>query len=133
MIEQFLCRLFSAQCQLKSLRLDISSDFIHGSIHRCLASNSYFSSDFIQYQLESCCVTLRRLHIRLQSTYVLENLIEHLPNLEQMSVQFVFSLGFDSSRNWNVKTLRQSNENWFSKVRNKKKNDLFYVVNFSIF
>ncbi|CAF1400525.1 unnamed protein product [Rotaria sordida] len=116
MIKQLVCRLFSVQCQLKSLRLDIGNDFINGSVHTCLASNSYFSSNFIQYKLESCCMTLHRLDIRLICTDVLENLIEHLSNLEQISVEFVFSLGFNLSWKWNVETLKQSNENWFNKI-----------------
>lgn len=127
MIEQFVCRLFSSQCQLKSLRLDIGNDFVIGRIHLCLAPNSYLSSNSIQYQLESCCITLRRLHIRLQCTSVLENLIEHLPNLEKLSVEFVLSLELNSSWKRNVETLRQSNKNWFCKVRTKKKQKLPFL------
>ncbi|CAF3869168.1 unnamed protein product [Rotaria sp. Silwood1] len=65
MIKQLVCQLFSEQCQLKSLRLDISDEFINTDIHTCLASNSYLSSNFIRYQPQSCCMTLRRLFIRL--------------------------------------------------------------------
>jgi hypothetical protein len=103
MIEQFLCKLFSAQCQLKSLQLDISNDFRNGSIHRCLSLNS------IQNQHQSRCVALRHLHIRLNQTCFLENLIEYVPNLEQLSVEFDSSLG--SYASW------KSNEKWFNKVR----------------
>ena len=132
MIEQLLCQLFSGQCQLKSLRLDISNDFLDGSIHQCLPSNSHLTSKFTHYELQSCCITLRYLYIQLNQPCFLENLIEYVPNLEQMSVQFHSSLKFNSSWETNVETLRQSKENWFSKVRNKRENYvLFYFMNFS--
>ncbi len=112
MIKQLLCQLFSGQCQLTSLRLDISNEFRCGTIYRCLSSNSDLSSNLIQYQLQSCNITLRRLHIRLNYSYFLESLIEYVPNLEQISVEF------DAIWKSNIEALRQSNENWFNKVRN---------------
>ncbi|CAF4713535.1 unnamed protein product, partial [Rotaria sp. Silwood2] len=114
-IKQLLCQLFSGRCRLKSLRLDISNEFTSGDIHKCLVGNSYFSSNFIVNQCESCCMTLRRLFIRLKYTFFLENLIEHVPNLEEMSVQFEYSLNFDSLWELNIETSSQSNENWFNK------------------
>ncbi|CAF1342729.1 unnamed protein product [Rotaria sordida] len=116
MIKKLLCQLFSGQCHLTSLQLDISNEFRNGYIHRCLTSQSYLSSNSIQDELQSYCVTLRRLHIRLNHTCFLENLIEHVPNLEQMSVRFQYSLVFDSLETSNVEKLNQSNENWFNKV-----------------
>jgi hypothetical protein len=116
MIKQFLRQLFSAQCQLTSLRLDIGNEFRYGGIHGCLTSNSDLFSNFIQCQLPSCCVTLRRLHIRLNQTCFLESLIEHVPNLEKMFVEFRSSLNNGSSWSSNVEILRQSNGNWFNKV-----------------
>jgi len=62
-------------------------------------------------------MTLRRLFIRLTYTCFLENLIEHVPNLEELSVQFEYSLKFDSLWKLNIETSNQSNENWFNKVR----------------
>ncbi|CAF4496811.1 unnamed protein product, partial [Rotaria sp. Silwood2] len=115
-IKQLLCQLFSGRCRLKSLRLDISNEFTSGDIHKCLVGNSYFSSNFIVNQCESCCMTLRRLFIRLKYTFFLENLIEHVPNLEEMSVQFEYSLNFDSLWELNIETSSQSNENWFNKI-----------------
>jgi hypothetical protein len=117
MIKQFLCQLFSGQCQLTSLRLDISNEFRWGAIHRCLSSNSDLSPHFIQYQLQSCNITLHRLHIRLNHSDFLESLIEYVPNLEQISVEFDTSLKFDTLSKSNIEALRQSNENWFNKVR----------------
>ncbi|CAF0836276.1 unnamed protein product [Rotaria sordida] len=116
MIEQLLRQLFSARCQLTSLRLDISNEFRFGGIHGCLASNSHLFSNFIQCQFSSCCVTLRRLHIRLNQTRFLESLIEHVPNLEKIFVEFHSSLNNASSWSSNVEILKQSNGNWFNKV-----------------
>ncbi|CAF3496228.1 unnamed protein product [Rotaria socialis] len=89
LIKQLLCQLFSGRCRLKSLRLDISNEFTSGDIHQCLVGNSYFSSNFIVNQCESCCMTLRRLFIRLKYTFFLENLIEHVPNLEEILKTFI--------------------------------------------
>src|SRR5690349_6863384 len=96
MIKQLLCQLFSGQCRLTYLRLDISNEFTDGDIRRCLASNYCLSSNFVRYQSQSYCMTLRRLFIRLKYTCFLVNLIEHVSNLEQMSIQFHYSLNFDS-------------------------------------
>ncbi|CAF3265999.1 unnamed protein product [Rotaria sp. Silwood2] len=117
MIKQLVYKLFSGQCQLRSLRFDISNDFRDGSIHRCLVRNSYLCFKSIQYQHQSCCVTLRRLHIRLNRTCFLKNLVSHVPNLEKISVEFDSSLDSCVPWNSNVETLRQSKTNWFNKVR----------------
>ncbi|CAF4363021.1 unnamed protein product [Rotaria sp. Silwood2] len=116
MLKQFLCQLFSGQCQLKSLRLDISNEFRDGFFHRCLSSNSNLSFDFIQYPYRSSCVTLRRLHIRLNQSCFLENLIEYVPNIEQMSIECDCSLSSYRLRTSNIETLSQLNENWFNKI-----------------
>ncbi|CAF0874292.1 unnamed protein product [Rotaria sp. Silwood1] len=108
MMKQLLCQLFSGQCKLKSLRLDISNDFINNDIHRCLTSNYYPSTG-------RCCA-LRRLDIRIEYACFLENLIEHVPNLEQLSIEFQFSLKFDSLWKTNFEILEQSNENWLNKI-----------------
>ncbi|UJR29132.1 hypothetical protein I4U23_010346 [Adineta vaga] len=61
-------------------------------------------------------MTLRRLQICLNHTCFLENLIEHVPNLEEMYVQFHLSLTPNSSWVSSVDTLRQSNGNWAHKA-----------------
>ncbi|CAF4919673.1 unnamed protein product, partial [Rotaria sp. Silwood1] len=116
MIKQFLCQLFSRQCQLKSLRLDISYGFIDGAIHRYLPSNSYHSSNLIQYQLQSYCMTLRRLHIRLNQICFFENLIEYVPNLEEITVEFDQTITSYVLNTTNIERLSQSNQNWLYKV-----------------
>ncbi|CAF2983536.1 unnamed protein product, partial [Rotaria sp. Silwood2] len=110
MLIEFLCKLFSSRCQLKTLQLDISKELTNGMIPRYLASNSFLC----QYQ--SCCITLRHLFIRLERKSVLENIIQHLPNLEQISVQFDSSLVLRPLSKSNVETLKNSNGNWFNKV-----------------
>ncbi|CAF2651357.1 unnamed protein product [Rotaria sp. Silwood2] len=110
MMKKLICQLFSSQCHLTSLRLDISHWFIHDDIHQCLTSDS------IQYKHQSFCLTLRRLYLRLRYTRFLEDLIEHVPNLEQISVQFDISLKFDLLWKSNIEIMKQSNENWFNKL-----------------
>ncbi|CAM4849547.1 unnamed protein product [Rotaria magnacalcarata] len=116
LIKVLVCRLFSAQCQLTPLRLDISNEFHCGIIHRSLSSNFDLFPNLIQYQVQSCNITLRRLHIRLNHSRFLESLIDYVPNLEQISVEFDSSLEFDTLWKSTIEALRQSNENWFNKV-----------------
>ncbi|CAF2946329.1 unnamed protein product [Rotaria sp. Silwood2] len=111
MMKQLRCQLYSGEYQLKSLRLDISNNFTNSDIHRCLTSNYYPSTDR--------CFNLRRLDIRIKYTCFLKNLIEHVPNLEQLSIQFKFSLKFDILWKTNFEILEQSNENWLNKERRK--------------
>ncbi|CAF4024654.1 unnamed protein product, partial [Rotaria sordida] len=121
MIKQFLCKLFSDQCQLISFRLDISNESRDGSIHRCLSSSFYIFSNLISYQHQSYCVTLRYLYIRINQIRFLEDLIEHVPNLEKLSVELDCSLGsFASWRKSNVEILKQSKTNWFNKIQKLK-------------
>ena len=121
MIKQLVCRLFSGQCQLTSLRLDISSNWASADIHQCLASNFEYSSHILQNQLQSSCLTLRRLCIRLDYICFLENLIERVPNLERLSVQISSSLKIDPLWQEKVEALTQSNENWFDTVSKKNR------------
>ncbi|CAF3482253.1 unnamed protein product, partial [Rotaria sp. Silwood2] len=121
MIKQFLCKLFSGQCQLISFRLDISNESRDGSIHRCLSSSFYIFSNLIPYQHQSYCVTLRYLYVRINQIRFLEDLIEHVPNLEKLSVELDCSLGsFASWRKSNVEILKQSKTNWFNKLQKLK-------------
>ncbi|CAF4674339.1 unnamed protein product, partial [Rotaria magnacalcarata] len=95
------------ECDIRKLSLDLISP---------KSELTGLSSNLIQYQLQSCNVTLRRLHIRLNHTCYLENLTEYIPNLEQMSVEFHSSSVFNSSWKSNVETLKKSNKNWFNKI-----------------
>ncbi|CAF4939560.1 unnamed protein product, partial [Rotaria socialis] len=107
MMKQLFGLLFSGQCQLKSLQLDINNHFLNQDIHHCLTSHYDPSMDR--------CFTLRHLDVRMACTCLLENLIERVPNLERLSVHFHSSLDFDSLWETNPDRLEQSNENWFNK------------------
>ncbi|CAM4795683.1 unnamed protein product [Rotaria magnacalcarata] len=108
MMKQLFGLLFSGQCQLKSLQLDINNHFLNKDIHHCLTSHYDRSMDR--------CFTLRHLDVRMACTCLLENLIERVPNLERLSVHFQSSLNFDSLWKTNPDRLEQSNENWFNKI-----------------
>ncbi|CAF3645100.1 unnamed protein product [Rotaria socialis] len=108
MMKQLFGLLFSGQCQLKSLQLDINNHFLNKDIHHCLTSHYDRSMDR--------CFTLRHLDVRIACTCLLENLIERVPNLERLSVHFHSSLDFDSLWETNPDRLEQSNENWFNKI-----------------
>lgn len=117
--KELISKLFSDQCQLKSLRLDISSNYGNDGIHGCLNPNSSPSSNSIQHQDQPCCLTLRHLYIRLNHRCFLDNLFDRVPNLEEISLEFVNSLDSYVLRKSNVELLKQSNGNWFNKVREK--------------
>lgn len=110
MIEQIICQLFSVKCNLKSLQLDLGHSLRHETTYR------WYSSNCIQYEDRSSCLSLRRLHIQLTEAHLIENLIEHLPNLEEMSVECLSSLTFNVLRESNLQTLTKSKKNWLNKV-----------------
>ncbi|CAF1136424.1 unnamed protein product [Rotaria sordida] len=115
MFEKFLCQIFSGQCQLISLQLDISQS--NSLIHQCLKSHSLnLSSNKIDDLNQLNCLTLRYLHICIQYTYFLEHLIEHVPNLERLTVRFQHSLKPSDESYSNIEKLTTSNESWFNKV-----------------
>lgn len=112
MFQQLLCQLFSDQCQLISLQLDIRNSSY--DTHQCLKSYSHLPSNTIS---QSYCVTLRRVDIHLDYRCFLEHLIEHVPNLEQLSVQFRYSLMEKPCFDSNIQSSIISKEIWFNKVR----------------
>ena len=117
MVEEVVFQLFSARCSLKSLQLEHVHGKSDGSIYRRSAvSSSSPHCNSILYERQSSCLTLRRLYIRLTEILFIENLVERLPNLEEMLVECPLPLGFNSLRVLNLPTLRKSNENWFNKV-----------------
>ncbi|CAF3299899.1 unnamed protein product [Rotaria socialis] len=82
MFKDLLNEIFSEKCQLISLRLDIPRDHSYLNIHQCLSSSAISNTIKIQY----CCMTLRYVDIRLHYACLIEHLIEHVPNLERLSV-----------------------------------------------
>ncbi|CAF2033763.1 unnamed protein product, partial [Rotaria magnacalcarata] len=115
MLEKFLCKIFSGQSQLISLHLDISE--ASSSIHQCLKSrSSTFSSNNIVDLFHSNCLTLRYLHIHSQFPCFFEHLIEHVPNLEQLTICFQhLRINFAESYS-NIQKLVTSNASWSNKV-----------------
>ena len=117
MFEHFLRELFSSQCQLNSLRLDIGSYYIGYDIDHCKKLFSYSFQNSTSNEFQSYCTTLSRLHIHISYTYFLEHLIEHIPTLEQLSVKFNQTLDVEPRSLSFIEKLTQSNGNWFNKVR----------------
>jgi hypothetical protein len=113
MMAQLVHKLFSNQCRLTTLRLDIV--------------NVEKSTDFYQYldpsyhptlnQLRCCCITLRYLYVRLIHIYSLEYIIEHVPALERLSVHFVDALISERDTEWTIRRLKRTEGNWLNKVR----------------
>ncbi|CAF3793008.1 unnamed protein product [Rotaria sp. Silwood1] len=113
MFKQILCQIFSNQCQLTSLQLDIAN--LSYEIHQSLNSPDYLSSNKISNESQSYCITLRRLFIHLEYACFLEHLIEYVPNLEQLSIHFRNSLIDKYRLDSNIQIPKLSNGNWFNK------------------
>ncbi|CAF4978533.1 unnamed protein product, partial [Rotaria socialis] len=91
-LKEFVFKLFSVKCQLTTLDLDISNDYDSIGIHTCfsLSSNRYLN--LINNKLVTYCTSLRCLRIQLIYGVFLEQIIERVPSLEILSVQFACSL-----------------------------------------
>ncbi|CAF1391778.1 unnamed protein product, partial [Rotaria sordida] len=63
-------------------------------------------------------MTLSRLYIRIKYTYFLECLIEHIPALKQLSVEFNKTLNIYPRSELLIENLCQSNGNWYNKLPN---------------
>ncbi|CAF4005786.1 unnamed protein product [Rotaria magnacalcarata] len=113
MFKHFLCQLFSSQCQLNSLRLDIGS-----YIDQYIKPFSHSYQNRISNQFQFHCMTLSRLYIRIKYTYFLEHLIEHIPALKQLSVEFNKTLNIYPRSVSLIENLCQSNGNWYNKLSN---------------
>ncbi|CAF4004551.1 unnamed protein product [Rotaria sordida] len=115
MLKQILCQIFSNQCQLTSLQLDIAN--LSYEIHQSLNSRSYVSTNKISNDFQTYSITLRHLYIHLNHICFLEHLIEYVPNLEQLSIHFLNSLLDKYYLDSKINIPKLSNENWFNKVR----------------
>ncbi|CAF4520212.1 unnamed protein product [Rotaria sp. Silwood2] len=116
MVRKLISQLFSDKCQLILLRLDIGDDDNPLNIHECLTSCSHPSSTSISNKNQYCCWTLRYLYVGLKYTSFLEHLIEHIPNIERLSVSFKKWLDLEFRSRSDIQTLIKSNGNWFEKV-----------------
>jgi hypothetical protein len=116
MFQELIRQLFSDQCRLTSLRLDIIYVDSYADLYPCLKSRDNLSLYPIINQYQSSCLTLRSLHIHLQYTYFFEHLIEYVPVLEKLYVYFQNSLYIRPRSSSDIETLIQTNGNWFNKV-----------------
>ncbi|CAF2791573.1 unnamed protein product [Rotaria sp. Silwood2] len=115
MFKQLLSQIFSGQCQLTSRHLYMTK--LRYAIHQCLKSYpSHLPLTTNSNELQSYCVSLRRLHIQLEYTCFLEHLIDRVPNLEQLSAVFSQLRCGDQLRDSNFQRSILSNESWFNKV-----------------
>ncbi|CAF3370587.1 unnamed protein product, partial [Rotaria socialis] len=115
MIKKLISQLFSDKCQLILLRLDIGDDDNPLNIHKCFTSCSHPSSTSISNINQYCCWTLRYLYISLKYPSFLEHLIEHIPNIERLSVSFKNWMGLEFRSRSDIDTLIKSNGNWCEK------------------
>ncbi|CAF1397985.1 unnamed protein product, partial [Rotaria sordida] len=118
MLKELINKLFSEKSQLIYLHLDIANDIYDIDIHQCLSSSafSYPCSRTIFNKFQSSCLNLRYLYIRLIYTCFLEDIIEHVPVLEQLSIDFKSSMNMEPRSKSDIEILIKSNGNWFNKV-----------------
>ncbi|CAF3666903.1 unnamed protein product [Rotaria sp. Silwood1] len=113
--KEFLRQLFSSQCQLTSLRLDIVSYHIGYDTDDCMKLFSHSLQNSISNECQSFCTTLSHLYIHIRYAYFLEQLIEHIPAIEKLSVKFNRTLDIEPRSMSFIETLRQANGNLFNK------------------
>ncbi|CAF0978547.1 unnamed protein product [Rotaria sordida] len=114
MFQQLLCQIFSDQCQLTSLKLNIKE--IINSVDQCLKSHPSLPSKTVSDGLQSYCTTLRHLDIHLNNADFLEDIIERIPNVEQLSVDLKKLQRYWSPTDSELQSLILPNGNWFDKV-----------------
>ena len=127
--------IFSNECQLTSLKLDfVYNDDYSLKFHQCLKLHSL---NFNSISNEIFCPKLRYLHLHIQYTFILENLIDYIPFLEELILIFHQSLEIHPRSSSDIKTLIETNGNWFKKVRIQKisykkvSNNVLYKKKFS--
>ncbi|CAF5001661.1 unnamed protein product, partial [Rotaria sp. Silwood1] len=112
MFQEFVRRFFSDKCQLTSLKLDLSIDDFYAHIHHCF---SLINNEPVMH-----CMSLRYLHIHLIYGFLFEHIIEHVPNLEILSVQFRNCLVREWSFGLKIETFVPTNVNWYNKMSKLK-------------
>ncbi|CAF4141865.1 unnamed protein product [Rotaria sp. Silwood2] len=116
--KELIRQLFSSECRLTLLRLDIICKDSYLDLHQSLTSGNNISSNSIHVKYQTCCMTLRRLYIHIEYTCFLEQLIEHVPLIEQLFVKFRHSLDTTRRSESDIEILMKTNGNWFDKVPN---------------
>ncbi|CAF4703514.1 unnamed protein product, partial [Rotaria sp. Silwood2] len=117
MCKQIMRQLFSSKCQLTCLRLDITNDSSDYRIHQTFSPyyNIYLSE--FDNQLNTNCMTLRCLHIKIVFGYFIEYVIEHVPALEILSVTFKYSLVREFLHQRRMIQFVPTISNWNDKVK----------------
>ncbi|CAF1270449.1 unnamed protein product [Rotaria sordida] len=114
MFQQFLCQIFSNQCQLTYLELDINQAYYN--IYQCLKLPSHSRLNTNTHEFQFYCITLRCLKIHLKYTCFLEDLVERTPNLEQLSVHIQQLQRHSERSDSNIQDSILLNKNWFNKI-----------------
>ena len=114
---ELIHKLFSNQCQLTALRLDIDNIEKISNFYQQLDPFRHSVSNSIFNQTRCCCITLRYLYIRVKLMCTIVWIIEHVPALKCLLVHFIDRLRSDQQDEWIINRPTQSKENWFDKVR----------------
>src|SRR5690349_30916 len=100
MMKELVHQLFSHQCRLTSLRLDIDNVEKITNFYQDLAPFYHPVPHATFNQTRCCCITLRYLYVRLKDTCSLEWIIEHVPALKWLSVHFINILANERHDVW---------------------------------
>ncbi|CAF3284294.1 unnamed protein product [Rotaria sp. Silwood2] len=112
MFKEFLRKLFSVKSKLIYLELDISNDDSYVNIHQYFS----LSSNLINNEFVTNCMSIRCLYIHLIYGYIIENIIKYVPTLEILSIQFKNSLIKEPSYEIEMKKFRPTIVNWYNKI-----------------
>ncbi|CAF0880525.1 unnamed protein product [Rotaria sordida] len=117
MFREFVHKLLSDKCKLISLDLDMSNDNTTVNIHQCFSLYSDIYLKKITNKFVTSCTSLRYLSIHLIYGYFLENIIEHIPSLEILSVIFKNTLMNEwYSYEPSIKRCSSNIFNWYEKI-----------------
>ncbi|CAF2872673.1 unnamed protein product [Rotaria sp. Silwood2] len=117
MCKQIIRQLFSSKCQLTCLRLNMINDSSDYRIHESFSPYYDIYSSEIDNQLNTNCMTLRYLYIKIVFGYFIEYVIEHVPALEILSITFKYSLIREFLHQMRMIQFVPTISNWNDKVK----------------
>ena len=115
LFQQLLHQMFSNESQLVSLQLSVAH--LPLDDHEVLREAPHPSSNTILNHVHAACISLRRLQIHLKYGCLLEDLINHVPNLEQLLVWFENRLERKYEYRPTITSNLPASGLWFEKVR----------------
>lgn len=121
MLKELISKLFSGKCRLKYLELDLSKIYVDGEIDQYLKPISTGCSNGYQNNDDNYCLMLRRLKIRVRKGSCIAKFLDRIPNVEQLSVEFVNTSELFSLPRLDDDLFQKSDRNWSNKVRKKTK------------